>query len=190
MQGYEFPYSVANCISRLTGWRAALATVVGAALTAASAQVCFYLPGNPVPVTFQVFAVALCGMLLGPRLAAVSQMEYLVAGVLGLPVFAGFRCGMSALAGPTGGYLVAFVPAAYVIGFLAWRFTGSLAGLAAAGFTGVAVIYTLGRAWLAIWLGDVNSLNSWILGVLPFVGLDLVKVTIAALACRRLLWKH
>ncbi len=165
-------------------------TTAAAAITAVSAQVCFYLPGNPVPVTLQVLAVALCGMAIGPRLAAISQIEYLAAGAAGIPVFAGFKSGVPTLVGPTGGYLLAFVPAAFIIGALSQRFKGSLSGLITSGFAGVVVIYTLGRAWLAIWLGDPTSLHSWILGVVPFVGVDLIKVTVAAFACWRLNWRN
>lgn len=170
----------------LSGHRAIIATLLGAALTATCAQLSFHLPGNPVPVTLQVFAVSLCGMVLGGWLAAVSQLEYLTAGLLGLPVFASFKCGPGALTGPTGGYLIAFVPAAFITGVLASRFRNSLCGLALSGLTGVVVIYLIGRAWLALWLGNLTSPESWVLGVLPFVATDVVKVWCAALISRRL----
>ncbi|MCX8053385.1 MAG: biotin transporter BioY, partial [Armatimonadetes bacterium] len=92
--------------TELSGWRSVVATLAGAALTSVCAQIGFYLPGNPIPVTLQVFAVALCSMMLGGRLAAISQIQYLAAGLLGAPVFAGFKGGVGALAGPTGGYLL------------------------------------------------------------------------------------
>ncbi len=165
----------------LTGWRAAAATLAGAALTAVCAQIGFYLPGNPIPVTLQVFAVVSCGMALGGRLGAISQIEYLVAGAVGAPVFAGFRGGLGALAGPTGGYLVGFIAAAYVTGTLAARLDRrSFAGLCAAGLAGVVVTYLFGRAWFALWLGTASGLASWALGVAPFVGIDAIKVAAAA----------
>ena len=155
-------------------------------MTAACAQIGFHLPGNPIPVTLQVFAVILCGMMLGGRLGAISQVEYLVAGAAGAPVFAGFKGGLWALAGPTGGYLVGFVAAAFVTGMLAERLTRrSFAGLCVAGLAGVAVIYVFGRAWLAVWLRDASGLQSWALGVAPFVGIDAVKVAAAAAISKR-----
>ena len=171
----------------LDGRRAVVATLAGAGLTALCAQIGFHLPGNPIPITLQVFAVVFCGMALGGRLGAVSQIEYLLAGAAGAPVFAGFKGGAAALAGPTGGYLVGFAAAAYVTGALAERLEGrSFAGLCAAGLAGVAVIYLFGRGWFALWLGDASGLTSWALGVAPFVGIDAIKVASAAAIWRRL----
>ncbi|MGQ9455937.1 MAG: biotin transporter BioY [Armatimonadota bacterium] len=174
----------------LEGYRALLATTGGALFTAACAQASFYIPGNPVPVTLQVLGVCVCGMLLGARLGAISQIEYLVAGLLGAPVFAGFRAGPAAIMGPTGGYLIAFVPAAFLIGAVATRFRASFHGLVFAGVLGVFVIYVFGRAWLALWLGSPSSLESWVLGVAPFVGVDMAKVVLAAVLCRSVVWRH
>ncbi len=169
------------CTGELTGHRAAIAALTGAILTAVCAQIAFYLPGNPVPVSLQVFAVLLCGMALGSRLGFLSQLSYLAAGVAGLPVFAGFKGGWFVLAGPTGGYLVGFAVAALVVGWIVDRTPRAAFGARVlAGFTGVAVVYVLGRAWLALWMGDVTSLSAWLLGVAPFVGADSVEVLAAA----------
>ncbi len=168
----------------LTGRGAVVASLIGAGVTAVCAQLAFYLPGNPVPVTMQVFAVVACGLMLGSRIGALAQLEYLAAGAAGLPVFAGLKGGVGAIAGPTGGYLAAFVVAAFVVGAVAERTRrGSVAVDCAAGLLGVAVVYTLGRAWFAVWLGDVSGLRSWALGVAPFAGLDAVKVALAAMLC-------
>jgi biotin transport system substrate-specific component len=165
----------------LTRREALAASLIGAALTAVCAQIAFYLPGNPVPVTMQVFAVLGCGLVLGGRLGALSQIEYLLAGAVGLPVFAGFKGGYVALAGPTGGYLVGFVLAALVVGSISEKMhRRTFAGLLAACLLGVAAIYLLGRAWFAVWLGDVTGTRSWLLGVAPFVGLDAAKAALAA----------
>ncbi len=169
----------------LTGWRAAAATLAGMGLTAVCAQIGFHMPGNPIPVTLQVFAVILCGMGLGARLGAVSQIQYVLVGAAGAPVFAGFRGGFGVLAGPTGGYLVGFVAAAYVAGLLSQRLRErSFAGLCIAGFAGVVIVYVFGRAWLGLWLGDASGLTSWMLGVAPFVGIDGIKAVAAAAICR------
>ena len=169
---------------RLSGRRALAASFVGAAFTAVCGQVAFHLPGNPVPITLQVFAVVCCGLMLGSRYGALSQLEYLVAGVAGAPVFSRFGFGPAWLIGPTGGYLVAFVAAAFVIGLIAERDvrltfpTACIAGLA-----GMVTIHTIGSAWLGVYLGDALGWSKWMLGVLPFVGVDAVKVVVAALAC-------
>jgi biotin transport system substrate-specific component len=170
----------------LRGYKALVASLVGASLTAVSAQIAFYLPGNPVPVTMQVFAVACCGLLLGGRLGAISQLEYLAAGAVGAPVFAGFKGGWAALAGPTGGYLVGFVAGAFVIGLLtekAHRRTFPTAF--AAGMIGSLVILLCGRTWLSVWLGDFSGWRSWALAVAPFIGIDAVKIAAAAVLLTR-----
>ncbi|MCL5103394.1 MAG: biotin transporter BioY [Armatimonadetes bacterium] len=168
----------------LTGRGALAATLIGAAFTAVCAQIAFYLPGNPVPVTMQVFAVVLCGMALGSRLAAVSQLEYLAAGMLGAPVFAGFKSGLMAIAGPTLGYLIGFVAAAYVVGLFIEMTRRSLASAFIAGMIGVGVIYTFGAAWLAIWGHSMfPGWISWMVGAAPFAGLDAAKVALAAMLC-------
>lgn len=165
--------------------RVAAFSLLGAAFTAICAQIAFYLPGNPVPITMQVFAVLCCGLMLGSKLGALAQIEYLVVGMLGAPVFAGFKGGWAYIAGPTGGYLVGFVFAAFAVGLFAERLgRESIASRCLAALVGVVVIYTFGRAWLAVWLGDVSSLKSWMLGVAPFVGLDIAKAMLAATLCR------
>lgn len=174
----------------LTGYRAFLASLIGAALTAACAQVAFHLPGNPVPITMQVFAVLCCGLMLGSRLGALAQLQYVVAGCLGAPVFAGFHAGPAAILGPTGGYVIGFIAAAFVVGLVAdmaterTRATSCIAGLA-----GVLVVYVFGAGWLSVWLRVFDSSSviwsSWVLGVAPFVGIDLVKVVLAAGLCTK-----
>ena len=171
-----------------TGYNAVAASLVGAAFTAACAQVVFHLPGNPVPVTLQVFAVVCCGLILGSRLGAIAQMEYLTAVLLGLPVFAGFKAGPAALFGPTGGYLIGFIGAAFVVGlWMEMSARRAFQVACVAGLLGVAVIYVVGAGWLSVWLrifgGESIVWSTWALGVAPFVGVDVAKVALAATIC-------
>jgi len=161
-------------------------TLVFAGLTAVLAQVAFRLPGTPVPVTFQVLGVALSGLLLGSRLGALAQFEYLLAGLAGAPVFAGWSGGPTAIVGPSGGYIPGFVLGALVTGAIFERCRRQDAPRAfAAGMAGVAAIYLCGVAWLSVWLriggGIWHGLPAWLLGVAPFVGVDALKVTVAAM---------
>lgn len=168
----------------------ALATL-GAVITAACAQLAFYLPGNPVPVTGQVFAVALCAVVLGSRLGTLSQLEYLVIGIAGAPVFSGFRGGIGHLLGPTGGYLIGFVVAAFLMGRIAE--SAKQPGVALrikACFLGVLVIYFCGVGWLRLW-SEVTGLPfkgyyAWMVGAAPFVWLDLAKVSLASVMSTRI----
>lgn len=150
-----------------------------AVATALSARVALALPGTPVPFTFQPLLVLLCGALLGARLGAASQTLYLAAGIAGLPVFAAGG-GAAYLLGPTGGYLLAYPAAAWMVGALsgagAVRMLGAL-------LAGLATIYAGGVAWLAA-VGTVDAAVA--LGLRPFLLADLVKALLAALLATRL----
>ena len=89
-----------------------------AILMAVSANSYVYLPFTPVPITMQTLTVLLSSILLGSRWAAVGQLEYMLMGIGGLPVFAGGRSGLLAIAGPTGGYIIGFVFASFAAGYI------------------------------------------------------------------------
>jgi len=166
-------------IRHLTGARGIAASLVGAAVTAVCAQIGFHLPGNPIPVTMQVFAVVLCGLLLGSRLGALAQLQYVLAGLAGAPVFFGFKS--AALVAHTGGYIAAFIPAAFLVGLFVERSGNrSFAARCLAGLIGVGTIYAFGTAWLAVWMRDVSCVGRWLIGALPFVGFDIAKLVLAA----------
>ncbi len=125
-----------------------------------SANSFVYLPFTPVPVTMQVFTVLFCGIALGKTWALVSQLEYLMLGLAGFPLFAGFKNGIAVLLGPTGGYVIGFAAAAFVTGFvykkLSAKFSGSGIDVFMACLCGLAVIYTSGFVHLAgfLYLGS------------------------------------
>ncbi|MCE5323722.1 biotin transporter BioY [bacterium] len=172
---------------KLTGYQALIASLIGAGLTALCAKIIFYLPISPVPFTGQVFAVILCGMVLGGRLGALSQIEYIAIGLMGAPVFCGSVSGPTVLTGPTVGYLVGFVGAAYMVGrLMETRENASLKFAFAAGLIGVGVIHTCGVCWLAVWPGHpFAGLSAWLVGAVPFIGVDAAKAAIAAGLCTR-----
>jgi biotin transport system substrate-specific component len=156
-----------------------LLVVAGSFFVAGMAQVRIPLPFTPVPLTGQTFAVLLVGAVLGSRRGAASLLLYLVQGIIGLPVFAGGASGLAVLLGPTGGYLVGFVAAAYLIGLLAARgldrhFPSALLAF----LTGEAVIYLFGVAWLSVFLGLQRAI---VAGFLPFLIGDAIKLVAAAL---------
>jgi biotin transport system substrate-specific component len=158
--------------------------VAGAALTAVSAQVAFTVPWTPVPYTLQTGAVLLVGTALGSIRGGVSILLYVLVGAVGLPVFADGRSGLGAASGgitPTLGYLLGFVVAAALVGWLAerrWdRSSPSAAGLM---LLGSAVIYAIGVLILAVVLGLPPLTAVWE-GAAVFVPWDLAKVAAAAL---------
>jgi biotin transport system substrate-specific component len=151
----------------------------GAAFVALAAQVSIALPFTPVPITGQTFAVVLVGAALGAVLALASLGLYLFVGALGAPVYADGNHGWNVLTGPTGGYIVGFVLAAVLTGWLAerrWdrRFSSAVAAM----LSGNVVIYLVGLPWLSVKL-DTGLEKTFELGLYPFVVGDLLKLYLA-----------
>lgn len=161
--------------------RAVLLVVGAALLTAAAAQVSIPLPFTPVPVTGQTFAVLLAGTALGSRLGTASQVLYVALGALGLPFYSDASGGWEVATGATGGYLVGFIVAAFVLGSLAERRQDrSILTAVPAMLMGTAIIYGLGASWLAVSL-EVSLADAVELGVAPFLIGDTVKLAAAGL---------
>lgn len=166
---------------------AALALAGSIALcVSAKIQVPFY----PVPMTTQPFVVLMVGMAFGWRLGAATVLLYLAQGALGLPVFAGTPekgIGLAYMAGPTGGYLLGFVFAAALAGWLAERgFDRNVMLTAVAMLLGNAVIYIPGLLWLGAVVGWDKPVLEW--GLTPFLFGDATKLALAALLMP-MLWK-
>ncbi|HDN79156.1 MAG TPA: biotin transporter BioY [Chloroflexi bacterium] len=152
----------------------------GSIFVALAARIAIPLPFSPVPITGQTLAVLLVGALLGSKRGALSLLLYLLEGALGLPVFAGGTGGLVRLLGPTGGYLIGFVAAAFVTGWLAehqWdrRFWSNFVAM----LIGNLLIYLFGLSWLAHYVGLGKVLA---LGFYPFIPGDLIKLIIATAA--------
>ena len=158
--------------------------ILGSLILWASAKIS--LPFWPVPMTLQTGAVALLAAAYGSRLGLATVVLYLMEGIAGLPVFSGGG-GPAYLLGPTGGFLIGFAPAAYIVGWLAERgFDRNPVSLFGAMLAGDAVIFLLGFVWLA-WFATLSSGGTGIGaaaafsgGVLKFVLGDLVKLALAA----------
>jgi biotin transport system substrate-specific component len=151
----------------------------GTGFVAVAAQVSISLPFTPVPITGQTFAVVLVGAALGALLGLASLGLYLFVGALGAPVYADGNHGWDVLTGPTGGYIVGFVLAAVLPGWLAqrrWdrRFSSAVAAM----LSGNVVIYLVGLPWLAAKL-DTGLEKTFELGLYPFVVGDLLKLYLA-----------
>ncbi|MFN3683564.1 MAG: biotin transporter BioY [Fimbriimonadaceae bacterium] len=158
------------------GAKSVAALLGGATLTALGAQI--QIPFYPVPFTLQTLAVLAVSLALGSRLAVAAQATYLLAGAAGLPVFAGFSGGVARLAGPTGGYLLGFLAAAWIVGSLADRGWDRTFGRAlAACLLGSSAIYLLGASVLSLYVGWSGA---WMQGVVPFLVADALKAVAAA----------
>lgn len=148
--------------------------VAGSMLVAVAAQVA--IPMVPVPMTLQTLAVLAIGAAYGSRLGAATLLLYALEGAAGLPVFAQMKSGVMLA---SFGYVLGFIAAAYVVGYLAERgWSRSIPKMFAAMILGAVVLYVPGLLWLAAWIGAEKAIQ---FGLLPFIGGDLVKAAIAAL---------
>jgi len=160
-----------------------------AALTGLAAQVRFPLPFTPVPATGQVFAVLLSGVLLGGAWGGLSQTLYVALGAAGVPWFSGWAAGMPV--GPTAGYLMGFIAAAALVGWLSdrlvWaRYFAPQVGLMV---LGVAIIHTFGAIGFSLFTGAGLG-RTIAMAVAPFIGIDLFKAVAAAAISSALLPKE
>ncbi|WFU45094.1 biotin transporter BioY [Bradyrhizobium sp. CB82] len=158
--------------------RTVVLVAIGTALMALSAKVSLPLPY--VPMTLQTLVVLMIGAAYGWRLGSATMIAYLAEGAMGLPVFAGPVGGLAPLVGPTAGYLLGFVVAAFVTGFLAERgWDRSMLRLFAAMAIGHVAILAMGFAWLAFGLG-LGAAKAWQVGIVPFIAASLIKNALGA----------
>jgi biotin transport system substrate-specific component len=157
-----------------------LLVLTGTGLVAGAAQISFKLPFTPVPITGQTFAVVLVGASLGAIRGTASLMLYLWLGVAGAPIYADHAHGWSVITSATGGYIVGFVLASAVTGYLAERrWDRQISSAIAAMLTGNVIIYLVGLPWLAVVL-DTNLEKTLEYGLYPFVPGDVFKLYLAA----------
>ena len=144
------------------------------------------IPLAPVPITLQGLFLNLASALLGGTLGALSQVIYLLLGFMGLPVFAGGKAGLGVLLGPTGGYLIGFPGGAFIMGkMMEIKKKPGILWMIFSMTTGWMVIYFCG----VMWLSGVARLplgQAMVLGVLPFLPGDLLKIIAAALIAARI----
>ena len=153
-----------------------------AALTAVCSQIQIPLP--MVPINLALFAVHLCGALLGPLYGAASMVVYMLLGAIGVPVFAGFMGGVATLFGKTGGYVIGYCLCAFIVGLWSRRIGDTFWKLCAGMLIGLIACYVFGTIWFMVVTG-MNLATSLSYCVLPFLPGDAVKIALAAfLACR------
>jgi len=143
------------------------------------------LPFTPVPLTLQTFFVLLSGAFLGSGLGFLAQFSYLLIGIAGVPIFSGTGSGLLYLCGPTAGYIVGFALASLFIGrFISYAKNNFLLifGLL---MLGDLILLSCGTIWLRFLLGYKFS-TAFLLGFLPFLPGDIIKVSAAGVLYLRL----
>ena len=166
----------------LSAFAMVILSIAGACLTGLLAQLRIYLLFTPVPVTGQVLAVLICGGFLGGGYGLLSQVIYVGLGAAGLPWFADGTGGVAALIGPSGGYLLGFVMAAYFLGAATKRSAEAraLEGQMMLMLIAVGIIYFFGVLHQMLVLGW-SPLQAILLGAAPFIAVDVVKAVMAAM---------
>ena len=153
-------------------------------LIAALAQIQVPLPGL-VPISLATFGVMMAGLLLGWKYGLLAVAVYVLLGAAGVPVFAGFRGGLAALTGPTGGYIVGYLPYAALAGLPGKKWQGSFRGRCGLLALGTVSCYTLGTAWFMYATGRTLGESAG-LCVLPFLPGDAAKMALASFLTPRL----
>lgn len=148
------------------------------AITSCLICICAWIsiPIAGVPMTLQTLGIAFCGYLLGARIGTVATALYLTLGAVGLPVFAGFGGSLAFLVGPTGGFLIGFLPLACLIGIASKR-KNILAELAFA-FLGLFVCHLLGILWFAH-VSGISIAQAFLLSSLPYIVKDILSIILA-----------
>ena len=170
-----------------------------AAVTTVCAWISIPLGFTPVPINLATLAVFLTGALLGPKYGAISMVVYTLAGAVGAPVFSQFTGGFGIIAGPTGGYIIGYIAAAFITGLLISVLQGngrvsasgkqdyfiSIAIYAFAMICGLAACYALGTAWF-MFSTHTGFAAAMVMCVIPFLPGDAIQIIVATLLARRL----
>lgn len=153
-----------------------------AAITAVLSQIAIPMPSS-VPVTLQTFAVALTGYFLGTAKGSIALAVYVLLGAVGAPVFAGFHGGFGSIIGPTGGFIIGFIPMAALCGISMWKLPTKLQIPARLGFgiLGLAACHIFGFVQFAL-VSQIDMLESFLLVSVPYLVKDVISVVLAYFA--------
>lgn len=154
-----------------------------AALTAVLSQIA--IPIGPVPINLATFSVFVSGALLGAKFGAISQAVYIVLGAVGVPVFSMFKGGLGVLLGPTGGYIIGYLVAAWLVGLITEHFGNKIYVLALAMLAGFFAYMTIGTCWFMFSTKN-GLLEALTVCVVPFLLGDALKIILATALARRL----
>lgn len=150
------------------------------------------IPVEPVPISLSMIGVFLSGGILGWKKGMISQIVYLLLGIVGIPVFANLKGGIGVLLGPTGGYLIGYVITAGVIGYYMEKYNiKSLFAIFSGMLIGLSCCYLVGTYWLGYYL-QVSFIKALSFGVIPFLLGDILKIILCGILVLRLkkFWQY
>ncbi|MGE6487595.1 biotin transporter BioY [Paenisporosarcina sp. NPDC076898] len=148
-----------------------------AAIIGIMAQITIPLP--LVPITGQTLAIGLAATILGKRYGVLSVIVYILIGIAGIPVFSGLSAGIGVVFGPTGGYIIGFIPAAFFIGWLLERFGFTVKNAVITNIIGMIITLAFGAIWLKF-VADLSWTAALTGGVTPFILVGIIKAILAA----------
>ena len=148
-----------------------------ASITAILAQIAIPIPFSTVPLTMQVFAVTISGVILGCKKGFISQVIYILLGAIGIPVFAQMSGGIGILFGYTGGFIMAFPLMTMLIGYVSEKYD-SILSIMISMIISLAINYTIGTLWYSFVAG-VGFMEGFLVCVAPFIVVDTLKVALA-----------
>ncbi|MBF0105063.1 MAG: biotin transporter BioY [Deltaproteobacteria bacterium] len=185
---------IINWRTEITLTQKIVLAILFACVTGIMAQIKIPLPFTPVPVTGQTFAVLMAGVLLGKKWGSLSQVIYAVLGLAGIPWFSGMTGGAAFLSGPTVGYVVGFILAAFFVGHISekYRQSQSFPFMLFIMFVAHTLIFLPGLLHLALWTFAVQGKQPTLMhilsmGLFPFVTGEIIKTTLAALTASRIM---
>lgn len=156
-----------------------------AALTAILSQISIPLPFTPVPINLAMVSVFMAGALLGAKRGAISQVVYVIIGIIGVPVFASFTAGIGIVVGPTGGYIAGYIVAAIIVGIIVKKLGDNVHSYIVAMSVGIMGCYFIGTAWF-MYLTKNDLIESLIICVIPFLIGDILKIILSAFLAKKL----
>lgn len=148
-----------------------------AALIAILAQISIPLPFTTIPLTLQIVAIGVTGIILGSKCGFISILIYILIGAMGVPVFAGFKGGLSALLGHTGGFILGFPIMVWIIGYVKEKFNSPMLTVISL-VLGLFIDYITGTILFSLITGN-TIINSIMLCVIPFIIVDFIKLGLA-----------
>ena len=158
-----------------------------AAILCCFAAITIYLPFTSIPITLQVIGVSVAGAVLGKKYGGLSVLIYVLIGLCGLPVFSGMKGGVTALAGPTGGYILGFIAEAFVTGYCIEKFVKNTDNkfiknikIFISMIIGLIVLYAIGTIQF-MFISSISLYKALSLAVIPFVPLDVIKLVVSVL---------
>ena len=162
-----------------TRLRMMIISALFAAIIGVLAQITVPLP--LVPITGQTLAIGLAATILGAKYGTISVLIYLCMGSIGLPVFSQMSGGLGILVGPTGGFLVGFIPTAFIIGYILEKTKFTITNAIIANIIGMFVALAFGTVWLKF-IADLSWTAALAAGFLPFLAVGVLKAVLAAWA--------